>query len=132
MKKLRCLQPLLYVFVLVSSCGMLIDIPQQSGMTFCPSTDNQILRSGENPCVCFNFAVNEYSVQQLFEVTDATGRIPGSLHWQNQSVCFQPDSEWIPGRRYEFSFNGIFSDLRGIEHEVHRITPFYCERRNAA
>jgi len=131
MNKSRAAAAILYAFAVVSSCGLLIEIPQESGIVFCPSTDNQILRSWENPRVCFDFAVDEYSVEQLFSVTDAAGPIQGCLHWQDRSVCFQPDSEWIPGRRYEFSFSGVFRDLRGIEHVVHRITPFFSERTNA-
>lgn len=107
------------------SCGLLIHIPDDSGITYCPGTVNQILSEQEIPHICFDFSVNKYSVEALFSVQDAAGELPGVFQWKDQTVSFQPQPELIPGRRYTFYFVGTYHDLRGVEYSAHTIVPFY-------
>jgi hypothetical protein len=114
------------------SCGLLIDIPDRSGITYCPEVENQVLSEQESPSICFDFEVNRSSVEALFSIKDAVGYIPGEYRWESQTVSFQPQAELIPGRRYLFYFFGTYNDYRGGEYYVHRIVPFYYKERGEA
>lgn len=114
------------------SCGLLIDIPDDSGISTCPENENQVLSDQEVPYICFDFEVNRYSVEALFCIKDATGEITGMHEWEDQTVSFRPQSELIPGRRYTFSFIGTYRDLNGSEYSSHRIVPFYYRQRDEA
>jgi len=122
----------LSVLGLLISCGLLIDIPNEAGISYCPETVNQVLSEQELPHICFTFTVNRYSVEALFSVKDASGELPGMFHWEDQMVFFQPQTELIPGRRYLFSFVGTYHDLQGVEYSAHTIVPFYYKRRDEA
>ena len=120
----------LSVMLFLVSCGLLIDIPDDSGITCCPETANQLLSGQEIPHIRFDFAVNKYSVEALFSVRDAAGDLPGFFQWEDQTVSFHPQPQLIPGRRYTFSFMGTYYDQRGVAYSAHRIVPFYYEQRD--
>jgi hypothetical protein len=122
----------LWALLFLVSCGLLIDIPDGSGITCCPDTANQVLSEQEIPHICFDFAVNKFSVEALFSVEDAAGELPGFFQWEDQTVSFQPQPQLIPGRRYTFSFVGAYRDLRGVEYTAHRIVPFYYKQRDGS
>jgi hypothetical protein len=111
------------------SCGLLVEIPDSSGILYCPQTENQILSEQELPYIRFDFDVEKSSVEALLTIKDAEGALPGSFHWEGQTVRFRAQPELIPGRRYVFSFFGSFCDTGGREYSAHRIVPFYCCRR---
>jgi hypothetical protein len=110
------------------SCGLLIQIPDSSGIVYCPESENQVLSAEESPSVCFDFEVDRESVEALFTVKDAVGAVQGEYRWKGQGVSFHARPALTPGRRYVFSFLGAFHDLSGVEYAVHRITPFYYRR----
>jgi hypothetical protein len=120
-----------FAFCLVS-CGLLLDIPDDSGITFCPERENQVLTEQEIPYICFDFQVNRTSVEALLSVKDVVGDISGEYHWEGHKVSFRPRTELIPGRRYLFYFFGTYSDRDGIEYDAHRIVPFYYKEPEAA
>jgi hypothetical protein len=120
----------LCTLLLLISCGLLIDIPDDSGIRYCPGTANQVLSEKEIPHICFDFGVNKCSVEALFCIKDAAGEIPGIYQWEDQTVSFRPQSELIPGRRYTFSFVGNYRDLGGVEYSAHWIVPFYYRQRD--
>ncbi len=112
------------------SCGLIIDIPDDSGIRYWPGSVNQVLSETEIPNICFDFGVNKCSVEALFCIKDAAGEIPGIYQWEDQTVFFRPQPDLIPGRRYTFSFVGNYHDLRGIEYSAHMIVPFYYMQRD--
>jgi len=107
------------------SCGLMLEFPDTSGIEYCPSVENQILTTGENPHIRFDFETDRDSVEALFTVKDEEGGMAGQYHWDGQNVQFHPVSGLIPGRRYVLSFSGSFYDTRGVEYSVNRIIPFY-------
>jgi hypothetical protein len=121
----------LCVLFYLGSCGLLIEIPDDSGITYCPETENQVLSAQEIPYICFDFEVNKSSVEELFCIKDAVGDIAGNHQWENQTVFFRPQTELLPGKRYSFSFIGTYRNLQGIEYLAHRIVPFYYKERDS-
>jgi hypothetical protein len=113
------------VSLFLLSCGLILEFPDTSGIEYYPRVENQILVTGENPRIRFDFAVDRDSVEALFTVKDEEGARPGIYHWDGQTVQFQAVPKLTPGRRYVLSFFGIFSDTRGVEYSVNRIIPFY-------
>jgi len=120
----------LCVALFLISCGLLIDIPDDSGVSTCPGIENQVLSEQEIPHICFDFEVNRYSVEAIFSVREAAGAVPGIYEWEDQTVFFRPCPELIPGRRYTFAFAGTYRDLQGSEYATHRIVPFYYKQRD--
>jgi hypothetical protein len=107
------------------SCGLLIDFPEDPQIGYWPETANQILQEGELPHICFDFPVDKYSVESLMCIREASGAVSGFHYWEDTTVFFQPQPELIPGRRYVLSFDGIYYDLEGGEHQGYRVVPFY-------
>jgi hypothetical protein len=124
--------PCLSCALCLISCGLLIDISDDPGITCCPEIENQVLSEEEVPYIRFNFEVNRSSVEALFSIKDAVGDISGDYQWENQAVSFHPQSELIPGRRYVFYFFGTYNDRQGGEYYAHRIVPFYYKERDEA
>jgi hypothetical protein len=115
---------------LLSSCGLLIDFPDPSGITYCPDTENQVLTAQQKPAICFDFEVDKDSVEALISIKDTGGALQGYCLWDDQTVYFHAQPELIPGRRYVFSFFGTFNDARGAACSVHHIVPFYFQQRD--
>lgn len=107
------------------SCGLILEFPDTSGIEYYPGVENQILTTGENPHIRFDFEADRDSVEALFTVKDEEGVMPGLYHWDGQTVQFQAVPELIPGRRYVLSFSGGFYDTRNVKYSVNRIIPFY-------
>lgn len=107
------------------SCGLIFEFPDSSGIEYYPRVENQILTTGENPHIRFDFEADRDSVEALFTVKDEGGVRTGIYHWDGQTVQFQAVPELIPGRRNVLSFSGSFYDTRGVEYSVNRIIPFY-------
>lgn len=120
----------LCVLLFLISCGLLIEIPGDAGITCCPGTVNQVLSEQETPHIRFDFTVDKDSVEALFSIKDAVGELPGVFRWEDQTVFFRPQTELIPGRRYTFSFVGNYYDLRGVEFSSYTIVPFYYRKRD--
>ena len=125
----RSILALCALFSLIS-CGLIIDIPDDSGIRYRPGSVNQVLSETEIPHLCYDFGVNKSSVEALFCIKDAAGEIPGTYQWEDQTVSFRPQPELIPGRRYTFCFVGNYRDLRGIEYCARKIVPFYYVQRD--
>jgi hypothetical protein len=68
----------------------------------------------------------------LFSVRDALGEISGYYRWEEHKVFYQPQPELIPGRRYVFSFEGMYYDPSGVEYFAHTIVPFYYTQRDGS
>ena len=107
------------------SCGLILEFPDTSGIEYYPRVENQILTTGENPHIRFDFEADRDSVEAVFTVKDEEGVRPGIYHWDGQAVQFQAVPELIPGRRHVLSFSGSFYDTRGLVYSVNRIIPFY-------
>ncbi|MBN2554004.1 MAG: Ig-like domain-containing protein, partial [Spirochaetales bacterium] len=112
------------------SCGLLIDIPDSSGITCCPDTENQVLTEQQRPSIRFAFEVDKGSVEALISVRDSGGALQGYCLWDDRTVYFHAQSELIPGRRYVFSFSGSFNEAGGAACSVHHIVPFYFRQRD--
>ena len=113
------------VAVVLAACEGIVSIPDTSGITVYPGGRNQVLGPGEAASVSFDREVNRQSVEDIFLVEEAPGRLAGSYHWESRRVVFVPDQPYVSGRRYVVTFSGSFEDADGLSYTVHRSTPFY-------
>ena len=118
------------VLALSMSCGLLIDIPDSSGIICWPDSENQVLTEQQKPFIRFAFEVDKGSVEALISITDSGGALQGYYLWDDRTVYFHAQPELIPGRRYVFSFFGSFNDAAGDACPVHHIVPFYFRQRD--
>jgi hypothetical protein len=124
------LQCLLWTPLVFAACGLLVEIPDDSGIACCPSSPDQVLCEEQVPHISFDFAVDRLSVQSLFSIRDAAGELAGEYRWAGQTVSFHARDGFVPGRRYTFTFVGIYYDRRGIGYTTNRIVPFYFRLRD--
>lgn len=119
---------LLTIIPLLSGCGLFF-FPDYNGIHYVPSETNAVLPEDEYPRISFDFAVDTYSVEQLFTLSDFKGKIDGRYDWSEKTLRFIPNEEFIPGRRYVFVFSGKFRDKKGRLYTVDKeIVFFYADR----
>lgn len=115
------------IVLVLGACKGIILLPDTSGIEVYPGSRNQVLGRSELVSVSFDRAVNRQSVEDIFLVEEAAGRLAGSYRWESRKVVFVPDRPYVPGRRYVATFSGTFEDADAISYRVHHSTPFFFE-----
>ncbi len=113
--------------LVLAGCRAVVSFPDTSGINLYPESRNQVLYPGEAVSVSFDREVDRQSVEDIFLVEEATGRLAGSYRWESRRVFFVPEKPYVPGRRYSVTFSGTFEDDEGISYTVYRSTPFFFE-----
>lgn len=113
--------------LVLAGCRAVVSIPDTSGIRVYPETRNQVLIPGEAVSVSFDREVFRQSVEDVFLVEEAAGRLAGSYRWESRRVLFVPEEPYVSGRRYVVTFSGTFEDADGISYTMHRSTPFFFE-----
>jgi len=106
------------------SCG-LAQLPDPGGTRCFPSADGAVLEAGETVGVSFDFPVHRRSAEELLSVRDYRGPLEGRLSWDGGSLRFAPEPDYVPGRRYIFSFSGTFRDEKGSMREHRHCVSFH-------
>jgi hypothetical protein len=117
----------LVALLVLSGCRAVVSIPDTSGIRIYPESRNQLLYPGEVVSISFGQEVDRQSVEDIFFVEEAAGRLAGSYRWEPHRVAFVPDKLYVSGRRYAVTFSGSFEDKEGIPYTVHHFIPFFFE-----
>jgi hypothetical protein len=112
------------LFLLLASCSPLADLSRFHVQTW-PSSENQVLASGDTVRLTFSEAVDRPSAQALLSVSSIDGMTPGDLTWSGRTLTFTPIPALTPAKRYNLEFRGQVSLADGRVFPVVKEVPFF-------
>ncbi len=120
------------VLFLAASCTA-VEIPDPGDIVCSPGEKDTVLEPGDPVRVSFGFPVDRLSAEELLEVRDYRGTVPGRLRWEGRSLFFIPEPDFIPGRRYIFSYSGSLRAENGaVREHRHRAAFHYVRKQDDA
>ena len=115
----------------LGSCG-LVNLEAPPDYEIFPSRYGAVIAKDDLPRVSFTGEVNRESVEAIFSINDAEGKVVGRYIWEGRTLRFRPDEPFLPARRYQLRFRGVFLSREGRSVQVLEVLPFFVGLNNSA
>ena len=108
----------------LSACG-LVSLETPISYRIFPSAYGALIASDELPRVSFTAPVKSSSVEAVFSIEDDKGKVDGEYIWEGNTVRFRPNKAFLPARRYQLRFRGVFESREGRSVQALEVVPFF-------
>ena len=115
----------------LGSCG-LVNLETPPDYEIVPSRYGTVMAENALPRVSFAAEVKRDSVEAIFSIEDDRGKVAGRYIWEGSTVRFQPNEPFLPARRYQLQFRGVFESWEGRSVQVLEVVPFFVGLNESA